>query len=71
MTATSYLKEQLDQLQTNVEEGKLTREQFAKFINNAVESEAIVAANLERANEIMDGFKQMAVDQITDSERDV
>ncbi|RUO19866.1 ATP-binding protein [Aliidiomarina haloalkalitolerans] len=71
LTATSYLKEQLDQLQTNVEEGKLTREQFAKFINNAVESEAIVAANLERANEIMDGFKQMAVDQITDSERDV
>lgn len=71
LTATSYLKEQLEQLQTNVKDGKLTRDQFSQFIDRTIESEAIVASNLERATEIMESFKQMAVDQITDSERSV
>lgn len=69
VTAASYLKNQMDVYQQRYGSGTLTREDFEQMLKEADEASSIVLANLSRAAELVQGFKQLAVDQVSDERR--
>ncbi len=63
VTAASFLSEQINKVDSALQEGKLTKNTFADFIKNARESAEILSTNLRRAAELIQSFKKIAVDQ--------
>jgi PAS domain S-box-containing protein len=69
VTAASFLAEQVAEVSRKVDEGKLTRQLFADFIRNCKESTDILSNNLQRAAELIQSFKRVAVDQSSERPR--
>ncbi|MCH8537547.1 MAG: HAMP domain-containing histidine kinase [Alkalimonas sp.] len=70
ITASTLMQDKLKVIESAFEEKKLTSSQLARFINEAAENLAIVYRNLERAASLIRSFKQVAVDQSSDSDRE-
>lgn len=71
ITASSFLKEELHKITHHVAQGAIDSEQLKRYLANTIESAELIENNLERANELMHGFKQVAVDQSSESLRSV
>lgn len=69
VTETSFLKQKVRELLTKIEEGKLTRSFLTKFSDIAMESASSILANLLRAADLIQSFKQVAVDQTSEIRR--
>ncbi len=67
VTATSFIDEKVKVLQTGFDSGKLSRAQFSKAIDSLKESSQILMSNLSRAEQLVSSFKQVAVDQSSES----
>ncbi|GLQ75790.1 sensor histidine kinase [Vibrio penaeicida] len=67
VTATSFIDEKVNVLQTGFETGKLSKKQFSGAIESLKESAQILTANLSRAEQLVSSFKQVAVDQSSES----
>ena len=67
VTATSFIDEKVNVLQTGFETGKLSKTQFSGAIESLKESAQILTANLSRAEQLVSSFKQVAVDQSSES----
>ncbi len=63
ITESSFLKDKVLELSRKLTEGNLTRSFLKKFSEVAAQSAANILANLERAAELIQSFKQVAVDQ--------
>ncbi|WP_404399998.1 sensor histidine kinase [Idiomarina seosinensis] len=71
VTASSFLREKLDELEAALNNKQLTQPQLEKFIAEGRESVQLLDNNLERASELITSFKQVAVDQASDAIRDI
>jgi len=62
MTA-STLENATETISANLEQGKLKRSSFENYLGIAAECSHLILSNLHRAGELINGFKQVAVDQ--------
>jgi signal transduction histidine kinase len=66
VTASSFLGDQLNDIQKQFDEGTLSQQSFQKYVEHARESVRIMLMNLTRASNLVSSFKQLAVDQHND-----
>jgi signal transduction histidine kinase len=69
VTAASVLTEDATEFFNTYKSGKMKRADLETFLDTAVESSSMILANLKRAADLVQGFKQVAVDQSSESQR--
>ncbi|WP_187170371.1 PAS domain S-box protein [Salidesulfovibrio onnuriiensis] len=69
VTTISYLDDKAAELAERYDSGKVKRSDFEKFIKLCRESTSAISMNLERASELIQSFKQVAVDQTSEQRR--
>ncbi|MCC2604974.1 sensor histidine kinase [Planctobacterium marinum] len=71
VTAASFLQDRLKSLQTAFDDKKLTSKTMTAFIDEAGQTTTLLLSNLNRASDLVASFKQVAVDQTSEAEREV
>lgn len=71
VTAASFLQDRLKTLKTAFDDKKLTSKTMSSFIEEAEQTTTLLLSNLNRASDLVASFKQVAVDQTSEAERDV
>jgi signal transduction histidine kinase len=71
VTATSFLQERVVNLQNAFEEKKLTSNTMSSFLTDAQQTITLLTNNLNRASDLISSFKQVAVDQASEAEREI
>lgn len=71
VTSTSFLREQVTKLKTAIANNKLSASDLDRFVHDIEEGLSLINGNLERANELLTGFKQVAVEQSSEANRTV
>ncbi|MGH8482036.1 MAG: sensor histidine kinase, partial [Nevskiaceae bacterium] len=69
VSAASTLQVLAEQIRARHESGEMTRSDLQRFVQLAIDSSDLVLKNLQRAAELMHGFKQVAVDQTSGERR--
>lgn len=69
VTAASYLQTSIEENNKLFTEGSLTQNDFKNFMASTIEASGIILSNLQRAANLINSFKQVAVDQSTDERR--
>jgi PAS domain S-box-containing protein len=69
LTASSHLADQVDSLAALFAENKMRRSDLEQFLGLVGETTTLMLANLERAVELVQSFKQVAVDQTSGERR--
>ncbi len=70
VTASTLLQDKLTDIERAFADKKLTSSQLGRFLSESKENLGIIYRNLERAASLISSFKQVAVDQSNDSQRD-
>lgn len=70
ITASTYLVEEIENLNREMAENKLTRHEMVKHFDNIAQSADLIYRNLDRAGELIQNFKQLSVDQSTEPIRE-
>ena len=71
VTAASTLEDATTELLNKVNNDKLTRSGFVKYLTHLAESVKLLISSLERARQLIGSFKQVAVDQSSESRRKI
>jgi PAS domain S-box-containing protein len=71
VTSATSMHEELDNLKKEFEQGSLKRSQLDGFFGQAGQACNILHNNLKRASELVNSFKQVAVDQTVDEVRSI
>ncbi|RAJ95393.1 sensor histidine kinase [Aliidiomarina maris] len=71
VTASSFLADRVEQLAIALEDKSLTQSQLQQFIRDSRESTQLLDGNLNRARDLIESFKQVAVDQTSEALRDI
>lgn len=71
VTAVSYLTECLTTLEKKIESKSLTQSDMSRFLTDANNCSALLLTNLNRASQLIQSFKDIAVDQTSEAVRDV
>ncbi|WP_448568107.1 HAMP domain-containing sensor histidine kinase [Thalassotalea ganghwensis] len=71
LTSISYLNELTKELSVKFENKHISQSYLANYITHAIESTDISIHNLTRAGELINSFKQIAVDQSSDEARSI
>ncbi|NEO28020.1 MAG: HAMP domain-containing histidine kinase, partial [Kamptonema sp. SIO4C4] len=69
VTAASVLAEKTTNFFETYKSGKMKRSQLEQFLDVAMQSSSMVLGNLNRAAELIQSFKQVAVDQSSEAQR--
>lgn len=69
VTSVSFLQEKAEVIINDLENKKLLGSQLKSFLAQQQESIAIIQRNIERVNELITSFKQIAVDQGSEQKR--
>ena len=69
VTAASLIADKTQEITNTLTKGTLKRSDLEKFMNNLQQSSTIILANLNRAVELIQSFKQVAVDQSSEKRR--
>lgn len=69
VTAASFLEERIQTLKTAYEDKSLTNKTMSNFVSEAEQTTNLLLSNLNRASELIASFKQVAVDQASEAER--
>ena len=69
LTASSHLYDKVVELSAMLEENRLRRADLVAFVNLLTETTRLMVTNCERAAELVQSFKQVAVDQTSDERR--
>lgn len=70
ITAASFLREQMQSLNQALNERTLTQHQFEEFLLTGNDAMQLLENNLARSSELINSFKQVAVDQTSESVRE-
>ncbi|WP_241974363.1 sensor histidine kinase [Aliidiomarina minuta] len=71
VTASSFLADRVEQLAIALDDKSLTQRELKQFIKDTRESTHLLDSNLNRAKDLIESFKQVAVDQTSDALRDI
>jgi len=69
LTGASILQQATDRISLAMSAGNIKKSQIQEYIETAVESSRLIMANSQRAAELIHSFKQIAVDQTSESKR--
>ena len=69
ITAASLLADKVTEFFGTYKSGQMKRSQLEKFLDTAMQSSSMVLSNLNRAADLIQSFKQVAVDQCTEEQR--
>lgn len=69
VTAASYLKDTVDQINQLYSTQQMKKSDLEAFLANSAQSSQIILTNLERASHLIRSFKQISVDRSTDQKR--
>lgn len=69
VTAVSFLDQRTGEFVSLYRDNKMKKSDLEQYIQNVGESVAMIQANLQRASELIRGFKQIAVDQSSEVKR--
>ena len=69
VTAASHLEERTQTLSADLAAGSLKKSDLEKYTKQAGDSAAMILSNLRRAGDIIQSFKQVAVDQSSEEKR--
>ncbi|MBD2128120.1 trifunctional serine/threonine-protein kinase/ATP-binding protein/sensor histidine kinase [Microcoleus sp. ZQ-A2] len=69
ITAASLLADKTTEFFETYKSGQMKRSQLEKFLDIAMQSSSMVLSNLNRAANLIQSFKQVAVDQCTEEQR--
>ncbi len=69
VTAASYLSERSEELMGLYMDGKLKRTDMQSYFETSLETIKILSLNLKRASDLINSFKQIAVDQSIEEKR--
>ncbi len=69
LTSSTFLGEQTTALSALAAAGKMRRSDFDQFLADARETLTLLASNIARAADLVQSFKQVAVDQTSDERR--
>ncbi len=69
LTAASHLAEQTESLRAAAAQGRIRKSDFDEYVAMAAEASRLILANAQRAADLIQGFKQVAVDQTTSERR--
>jgi two-component system NtrC family sensor kinase len=70
LTAATALEEQQRELLASFERGDLRRSALLSQLGSGIEGSGLVSRNVQRASDIIRGFKQLAIDQTTEMRRE-
>lgn len=70
VTAASHLQEQFGDIQQRYQAGQMKRADFEGHLEQTERGLGIILSNLERAHELVQSFKQVAVDQNSEARED-
>jgi len=71
VTATSFLQDRVKKLQRDYDDKKLTGNTMTSFLSEAQQTITLLTNNLNRASDLISSFKQVAVDQTSEAEREI
>lgn len=71
VTATSFLQDRLKKLEGAYNDKKLTGSTMTSFLSEAQQTISLLTNNLNRASDLISSFKQVAVDQTSEAEREI
>ncbi|WP_293746118.1 ATP-binding protein [uncultured Paraglaciecola sp.] len=71
VTATSFLQDRVKKLQSAYDDKKLTGSTMTSFLSEAQQTITLLTNNLNRASDLISSFKQVAVDQTSEAEREI
>jgi signal transduction histidine kinase len=71
VTATSFLQERIKHLNDAYDSKKLTGSTMTSFLSDAQQTLTLLGTNLNRASDLISSFKQVAVDQASEAEREI
>jgi len=69
LTGASLLAEKTGTIRTAFESGRLRKPDFADYIDTAAEATQLMMLNVDRAAQLIQSFKQIAVDQASEERR--
>ncbi|PCI62974.1 MAG: hypothetical protein COB35_01915 [Gammaproteobacteria bacterium] len=69
VTATTALMDKVKQLEEYIENGKIAKSTLNNNLNNIHDCSHLIFSNLKRAAELIQNFKEVAVDQSTENQR--
>lgn len=69
VTAASHLKKEVQSFKKEFENESLTKSNFLEYIDHFSQSSGLILANLDRAAQLIQSFKQVSVDQSSDGIR--
>ena len=69
VSTASYLHDRTEDVKRNVAAGTLTAAELDHYLNDASQSARLLLSNANRAAQLVQSFKQVAVDQISDERR--
>jgi len=69
VTAASHLRDKVARYRELYEAGRLRRSEFEAFLDDSGESAKMILSNLEKAAQLIQGFKGVAVDQTGEGQR--
>lgn len=69
LTASSYLAEATKQFITLCQDGTVRKQDLKHYLEALAQSSAIIQVNLERAAQLIQSFKQVSLDQVTEDQR--
>jgi len=69
VTATSHLDELIVRIRDKYASGSMKRSDLEHFLEDSDQTVKILFANVKRATELVQGFKMLAIDQVTEDQR--
>jgi signal transduction histidine kinase len=69
VTAASHLVDRTDELRTAWQAGTMKRSTLGQYVETVEDAARLILSNLERSNELVQSFKQVAVDQSSEARR--
>jgi len=69
VTAISKLREEIQEMADLYKKNEISRKDFKEFLESANDSTMLIHKNLERTAELIQSFKQVSVDQVSEQQR--
>jgi signal transduction histidine kinase/purine-cytosine permease-like protein len=69
VSTASYLHDRTEEIRRKLGSGELSAEELDHYLNDASQSARLLLSNANRAAQLVQSFKQVAVDQISDERR--
>ena len=69
VSASSYLQQETEELKKNLNQQQLSQTKIENYLDHAEQSSKLILSNTNRAAKLIQTFKQLAVDQVSDERR--